>query len=81
MIEWKPPMQRTDNEIYRELAEAATRRVDLVKEELKELRNQVRELERDKDRREGSMTGLARVQPWIATIFSAFALLKTLGIL
>lgn len=66
--------------LIRDLANAATTRIDGVEERLGRTEDRVRDLELHRARLEGTQSTWARTQPWIATALAAAALGHSLGL-
>lgn len=66
--------------LLRDLANAATNRVDAVEERLGRTEDRVRELELKHARIEGTQSTWTKVQPWIVTAISAAALAHSFGV-
>jgi len=73
-----PPTDSTA--LLRDLANAATNRIDGVEERLGRTEDRIRDLELHRARLEGTQSTWARIQPWIVTSISAAALAHSFGL-
>jgi hypothetical protein len=72
-------MPPSDNAAIRDLANAATLRIDIAEERAEKLEDRVRALERIADRNDGTYAVWNKVQPWASTAIAIAALAKGLG--
>jgi hypothetical protein len=70
----------TGNDLIRDLANAATNRIDGVEERLGRTEDRVRDLELHRARLEGNQSTWARIQPWLTTAIAAAALGHSIGL-
>lgn len=72
-------MPPSDNAAVRDLANAATIRIDLVEERMTKTEDRVRLLELHDARSDGASGTWSKIQPWVSTVVAISALAKALG--